>query len=103
MRVQQRTAELAQANELLKAEIAERKRAEDALRQAHDELEVRVRERTADLAEANKALQAEIAEHKRAQQEIKRLNEGLERRVTERTAEVEIVCVLRLARPPRPP
>jgi protein-histidine pros-kinase len=36
-------------------DITERKRAEAALRKAHDELAVRVRERTADLERANRA------------------------------------------------
>jgi two-component sensor histidine kinase/uncharacterized membrane protein len=43
----------------------------DALRKAHDELELRVQERTAALAKANKALQSEIAERKRAEEQIK--------------------------------
>jgi signal transduction histidine kinase len=40
----------------LEREVVERKRAEEALREAHDELERRVQERTAALATANEAL-----------------------------------------------
>ncbi len=44
-----------------------RKRADAALRQAHDELEEKVRGRTAELANANAALEAEISERKQAE------------------------------------
>lgn len=55
---------------------SERNRAEESLRRAHTELEIRVQERTAELAQANEALQAEIAERKRgAEQIIASLNE----------------------------
>jgi C4-dicarboxylate-specific signal transduction histidine kinase len=50
-----------------------RKHAEQALRDAHDELDQRVRDRTAELAQANNTLRAEIVERKRAEQELLRL------------------------------
>jgi signal transduction histidine kinase len=52
---------------------ASRRRAQDELRRAHAETEMKVIERTADLKRANEQLQDEIAERKRAQLEIERL------------------------------
>ena len=49
-------------------DCTEKRRAEESIRQARDELEIRVRERTAELAAANEALQAEILERKQAQE-----------------------------------
>jgi PAS domain S-box-containing protein len=48
-------------------DVTDRKRAEDALRDAHDELERRVHERTAELALANESLTAEIEARKRSE------------------------------------
>ena len=47
-----------------------RKRAEEELRKARDELEIRVQERTAELVRANKALQAEIGEREQAEEAL---------------------------------
>jgi PAS domain S-box-containing protein len=46
-------------------DLTERKHAEEMLRRAHEELEVRVQNRTAELAHANESLRAEMDERKR--------------------------------------
>ncbi len=82
------TQELAQANEILQREIAERKRAEEGLSAAHEKLEMRVEKRTAQLAYANEIMQREIAERKRAEEGLSAAHEKLEMRVEERTAQL---------------
>jgi len=52
-------------------DITKRKQAEEALRKARDELEVRVEERTAELARANKVLESEIAERKKTEKALR--------------------------------
>jgi signal transduction histidine kinase/DNA-binding response OmpR family regulator len=65
-------AELTGANRVLRAESAERRRAEQRLRRAHDRLELRVQRRTAELAEANAELVREIGERQHAAQRAER-------------------------------
>jgi CheY-like chemotaxis protein/anti-anti-sigma regulatory factor len=66
---------LRRANGELENEIAERRKAEEALHQVHEELEARVERRTAQLARANAELEAQAAERLRAEQERARLQE----------------------------
>jgi two-component system, cell cycle sensor histidine kinase and response regulator CckA len=56
-------------------DITERKRVEEALHRAKDELEARVQERTAALANANEALRAEITERRRAEERLRESEE----------------------------
>jgi PAS domain S-box-containing protein len=61
--------------EAMRLEIAERKRAQEALNRANNELELRVQERTAELANANSDLVAQIAQRERADQELRQSEE----------------------------
>ena len=57
--------------EAMRHEIAERKRVQEALREAKDELELRVRERTAELRKANEDLLAEVAQRKQVEEALR--------------------------------
>ncbi len=71
---------------LISSLTAARKRAEEALRKAHGELELRVQERTADLATVNENLRIEIRERERTEKENQKLLHDLGERVKELTA-----------------
>ena len=58
-------------------DITDRKRAEEALQSAHDELERRVEERTAELRETNEQLQKQIAERKQVEESLRQSQEKL--------------------------
>jgi len=51
--------------------IRERLAAQEALKQAYDELEIKVEQRTSDLRDTNARLQAEVAERERAEQTLR--------------------------------
>jgi PAS domain S-box-containing protein len=57
-------------------DITERKRADEALRKAHQDLEKRVHERTFELSKSNEDLQREVTERNRAEQGL-RDNQGM--------------------------
>jgi signal transduction histidine kinase len=63
-------SQLAQANRALQAQIVERQQSEEALRQAHDELEMRVAARTRELLMANGALEDKAAELEEANADL---------------------------------
>jgi diguanylate cyclase (GGDEF)-like protein/PAS domain S-box-containing protein len=73
--LEQQAALLEAANKKLESEITQRQIAEEALRGAHDSLEIKVQERTAQLAQANASLQAEISQRKLAEAELFREKE----------------------------
>ncbi len=65
--------------------IAERDKAETALQEAKETLEVRIEERTADIQSTNLQLQKEITERKKVEETVQAQNEELrmsEERIT---------------------
>ena len=65
--------------EQLVDEITGLKKMEEALRKAHDELELRVQERTAELSKTNATLKVEIAERLRTEEALKQQAQELAR------------------------
>jgi two-component system sensor histidine kinase UhpB len=62
-------------------QFIKRRRAEEDLRRAHDELEVRVQQRTAELKSANARLEAAIRDRKRLENELLEITEKERRRI----------------------
>ena len=76
----------------LAASISERKRAEAAVRDAHDALEQKVTERTRDLSAANRELEKEVAERRHTEARLRQQTDALresEARVTAYAQELE--------------
>jgi len=65
---------LRQSIAAMTSEASERKRAEAALQQAHDELEDRVAERTGQLTLTLSSLEREVMERKRAEEQLRQLS-----------------------------
>jgi len=86
-----REQEIEEKNRQLGREIAERKMAEEKLRNAHDELEIRVEERTKELAESNVLLKQEITERKQAEEKLHREKEKFRILVEESPLGVSII------------
>lgn len=76
--VEERTAQVQQANKELLREIEEKKRAEKALKTAHDKLEIKVQERTSELLQSNKQLKIEIQEKDKAREGLRKSKETVE-------------------------
>lgn len=69
-RAQRQMDELQAANKTMQNEVAERRRAEEAVRRLSEDLELRVLERTAQIIVANEELQKEVQERKRAEERV---------------------------------
>ncbi|MEG3939007.1 MULTISPECIES: CBS domain-containing protein [unclassified Microcoleus] len=69
--VDDRAAQLQKTNQLLQQEILEKQRAQEALRQAHDDLKKQVEERTAQLLESNELLRRDIIKRQRVEEVLR--------------------------------
>ncbi len=77
---------------LIGRDITDRKRIEEELRLANEELELRVQERTAKLAEVNRLLQLDIEDRKQKEAQLKKLTDELRQTVASKDKMFSIVA-----------
>lgn len=82
--LQQRAAELGQANERLEREMEIRMQAENELQRARDELDDRVTARTAELANANRSLRDQVDQRVATEQALRQSERQLRHALEER-------------------
>ncbi|HEY9695420.1 MAG TPA: CBS domain-containing protein [Oculatellaceae cyanobacterium] len=80
--VDERTSELKNSNKLLREEIIERKKAELALLESHNDLKRQVEERTAELAKANALLKKDILNRVAAETALRKSESQLREQAT---------------------
>ena len=80
---------MVKAGDVLKAALAERKKVEESLGRAREEVELKVHERTNELTKAREELKAETAERHRLEQSLAKTRDELEAALKQRAGELD--------------